>query len=51
VSVEYGARDPDNHSKIHVHKNLEMARDAADWWGIDGKVYVRAVTDWEVLDQ
>jgi hypothetical protein len=48
--LEYGARDPDDHDKIHAHANLGMARDAADWWRIDGKVYVRRVTDWKVTD-
>jgi hypothetical protein len=43
---EWGARDPDDHSRIHVHSNFEAAREAADWWNIDGKVYRRYVTDW-----
>ncbi len=50
MSIEYGARDPDDHDKIHIHPSLRLAREAADWWSIDGKVYVRAVTDWEALD-
>lgn len=45
--IEYGARDPDDRSRIHPHRNLAMARDAADWWRIDRRVYVRRVTDWE----
>lgn len=50
VIYEYGARDPDDHSRIHAHRSLEMAEDAAEWWRIDGKVYVRQVTEWRVLD-
>jgi len=50
VSYEYGASDPDDHSRIHVHRDLEMAREAAEWWGIDRKVFRREVTEWEVLN-
>jgi hypothetical protein len=50
MTSEYGARDPDSQSKIHAHRNLEMARDAADWWNIDDKVYVRRVTSWRVSE-
>lgn len=50
ILYEYGARDPDDHSRIHAHRNFEMAEDAAEWWRIDGKVYVRQVTEWKVLD-
>ena len=50
VTFEYGARDPDDHSHIHAHNSLEMARDAADWWRIDGRVYVRNISEWRLLD-
>ena len=50
LAFEYGARDPDDPSRMHVHRSFEMAQDAAEWWRIDGKVYRRQVTDWEVVD-
>jgi hypothetical protein len=50
VRYEYGARDPDNHSKINIHPSYELALDASKWWAIDHKVYVRQVGAWAVLD-
>lgn len=50
VIYEYGARDPDDHSKIHAHRGYAAAREAAAWWGIDNKVFVRQVTEWWELD-
>lgn len=50
VTFECGARDPDNPSRIHAHSSLEMARDAADWWRLDGKVYVRNISEWRLLN-
>jgi hypothetical protein len=50
VTYEYGARDPDDHSRINLHSSYELALDASKWWAIDHKVYRREVTDWEMLD-
>lgn len=47
---EYGARDPDDHSRINLHRSYELALDASKWWAIDHKVYRREVTDWEAMD-
>ena len=49
-TVEYGTRNPDNHDHIYAHRSLETARGAAEWWGIDNKVYVRHNTSWKVLN-
>jgi hypothetical protein len=50
VIYEYGAQDVDDPARIHAHRSYELAEDAANWWNLDGRVYVRQVTEWKALD-
>ena len=50
VIYEYGTRSPDDHNLIYAHRSFVAAEGAAEWGAIDGKVYVRQVTEWRPLD-